>query len=159
MEKQKHLSQMGVYRNRKIENMLKPNYIKSINNISLLYVMKFQMYNCTCQDSYLLAFEFIKLLTEKLGKGHIWQMRYIHLFIEYFVYMFVSICVCSWYMNSRLRLHLIMANIGKIFDSEMEIHKNGRSNLFPITYRTLIYNSWAASMRIGNKLEASLWIK
>ena len=32
----------------------------------------------------------------------------------------------------------IMGNIGKIVDSEMGMRKNGRSNLIPITYRTLI---------------------
>ena len=36
--------------------------------------------------------------------------------------------------------------------------KNGRSNIFPITYRILIYNVWAASMILVDKLEASLWI-
>ena len=52
----------------------------------------------------------------------------------------------------------IMGNIGKIVDSEMGMRKNGRSNLIPITYRTLIYNVWAASMGLVDKLEASPWI-
>ena len=49
----------------------------------------------------------------------------------------------------------IMGNIGKRFDSEMGMLENGRNNLFPITYRILIYNAWVASMRLVGKLEAS----
>ena len=51
-----------------------------------------------------------------------------------------------------------MGDIGKRFASEMGIHKNGRSNVFPITYRILIYNVWAASMMLADELEASYWI-
>ena len=42
----------------------------------------------------------------------------------------------------------IMGNIGKRFDSEMGILKNDKNNIFPITYTILIYNVWAASMRL-----------
>ena len=42
----------------------------------------------------------------------------------------------------------IMGNIEKRFDSEMGIRKNCRSNLIPKTYRIIIYNVWAASMRL-----------
>ena len=56
-------------------------------------------------------------------------------------------------------LDFIMGNMEKSFDSEIGIRKNGRSNLFPKTYRTFIYNEWAAAIRLSiDKLEASPWI-
>ena len=63
-----------------------------------------------------------------------------------------TICVYIYILSYT---DFVMENIGKSFDSEMGIRKNGRSNLFPITYRKLIYNLWAASMRLVDKLEAS----
>ena len=55
---------------------------------------------------------------------------------------------------TSVTLDFIMESMGKWFDSEMGTGKNGRRNLFPITYRILIYNVWAASLRQIDKLEA-----
>ena len=76
--------------------------------------------------------------------------------------MFVSICslvTIHEFWTLVTLLDFTMGNIVKKFDSEMGTRKNGRNNVFPITYRLLIYNVRAASMRIVDKLEASLWIK
>ena len=64
-----------------------PNYTKSFKNISVLYT--------TSRDSCLLAFDFIKLLTKKFGKGYLSQIRYINLRIEYSINMFASKYVVS----------------------------------------------------------------
>ena len=70
-------------------------------------------------------------MINKLGKGHLSQMRYIHLFIENFINIF------AYKIIDFIR-----------FDSEMVIRNIRKSNLFLITYRTLIFNVWAASMRL-----------
>ena len=76
-------------------------------------------------------------------------MRYINLFIEYFVNMFVSICLVTMHKFWTLvTLYFITGNIGKTFNSEIGIRKNGRSNLFLLSYRILIYNVWTASIRL-----------
>ena len=79
------------------------------------------------------------------------QMRCLNVFIKQFVNMFVSMYF-SGYILDLVTSHFIMGNIGKRFDSEMAINKNGRSNLFLKTYRILIYNLWAASMGLVDKL-------
>ena len=48
--------------------------------------------------------------------------------------------------------------MGKEFDSEMGILKNDRNIIFPITDRILIYNIWAASLRLVDRPQASLCI-
>ena len=68
-------------------------------------------------------------------------MRYLNLFIEYFLNV------------SLQKFDFFMGNIGKRFDSEMGIRRNGRNNLFPINYRIFIYNVREASMKLLDKPE------
>ena len=131
---------------------LKPNYTKSFKNILLLYT--------TSQDGCFLTFVLIKLLTKKLGKGHLSQMRYIHLFVVYSVNMFVSVYVSGhdvWILDFGYITFYYGKHRKKVFP-EMGMLKNGRSNIFSITQIILIYNVWAASMRLVNKLEVTAWL-
>ena len=87
-------------------------------------------------------------------------MRYMNLFIEYSVYMCVSIHICMCLVTiyefwTLVTLYFIVGNIGKRFGSEIGVRTNDRSNLFPIPYTILIYNVWAASLSLVDKLEPS----
>ena len=62
------------------------------------------------------------------GKGHLSQMRYINLFTEYFVNMFVYKI-----------FDFIIGNIGERFDSEMGILKNDRNKTFIINQYSINY--------------------